>query len=399
MPGAIVRAYHEAETGRGPALVIVPMDDWSAPAPEPHEILGPERLVRSAAADARGGGRAGGVFDGAERPAIIAGAERGLAGARRAGRAAGLPGLPGAVRRRGRASRRTIRCSPGHRRRAARACARCSRPYDAVLVVGTGALRQYPYDPGPLIGQDAAGGGHADPEEAHRSPAELAVLGDPGAVCAALAAVARARGTPRRRASERPAAARRRASRCYAGHVLAALAERLPRDAILRRGDAVQPPGAARPHPRHRAAAGSSARWGCSASRCPRRSGCGWRARTARCWRSSATARSLYQIQALWSAATYGAGVLFIVLRNGGYAIMDRLAERAGAPGPWPALDADRHRRDGPRPGLRGAPHHHPRRAARRARRRARRTAPRRCCSRSPSRRTRRFDPNKSVPL
>ena len=49
---------------------------------------------------------------------------------------------------------------------------------------------------------------------------------------------------------------------------------------------------------------------------------------------------SLYQIQALWSAAAYGAGVLFIVLRNGGYAIMDRLAERAGNAGPWPALDA-----------------------------------------------------------
>ncbi len=48
---------------------------------------------------------------------------------------------------------------------------------------------------------------------------------------------------------------------------------------------------------------------------------------------------SLYQIQALWSAAAYDAGVLFVVLRNGGYAIMDRLAERAGADGPWPALE------------------------------------------------------------
>ena len=38
VPGAIVRAYHEAATGRGPAIVIVPMDDWLAPAPEPHEI-------------------------------------------------------------------------------------------------------------------------------------------------------------------------------------------------------------------------------------------------------------------------------------------------------------------------------------------------------------------------
>jgi benzoylformate decarboxylase len=31
--------------------------------------------------------------------------------------------------------------------------------------------------------------------------------------------------------------------------------------------------------------------------------------------------------------------VLFIVLANGGYAIMDRLAERNGSPGPWPQID------------------------------------------------------------
>ena len=49
---------------------------------------------------------------------------------------------------------------------------------------------------------------------------------------------------------------------------------------------------------------------------------------------------SLYQIQALWSAASYGVGVLFVVLRNGGYAIMDRLAERTGSAGPWPRVDA-----------------------------------------------------------
>src|SRR3954449_7030683 len=34
VPGAIVRASHEAATGRGPAIMIVPMDDWLAPAPE-----------------------------------------------------------------------------------------------------------------------------------------------------------------------------------------------------------------------------------------------------------------------------------------------------------------------------------------------------------------------------
>jgi benzoylformate decarboxylase len=45
---------------------------------------------------------------------------------------------------------------------------------------------------------------------------------------------------------------------------------------------------------------------------------------------------SLYAIQALWSAARYGAGVLFVIFSNGGYAIMDRLAAGRGS---WPSLD------------------------------------------------------------
>ena len=50
---------------------------------------------------------------------------------------------------------------------------------------------------------------------------------------------------------------------------------------------------------------------------------------------------SIYGIQALWSAAHYGVGVLFVILSNGGYAIMDRLAERHGAEPPWPSFDVD----------------------------------------------------------
>ena len=64
---------------------------------------------------------------------------------------------------------------------------------------------------------------------------------------------------------------------------------------------------------------------------------------------------SLYQIQALWSAARYGVGVLFVVLVNGGYAIMDRLAERNGSARPVAAGRRGRHRRDGARAGLRRA--------------------------------------------
>src|SRR6185503_17004449 len=38
VPGAIGRAEHEATIGRGPAIVIVPMDDWTAPADDLAEL-------------------------------------------------------------------------------------------------------------------------------------------------------------------------------------------------------------------------------------------------------------------------------------------------------------------------------------------------------------------------
>src|SRR4051794_8485640 len=74
VPGAIVRAYHEAVTGRGPAIVIVPMDDWLAPAGAPHETFGPARLLRSQAADPAAVGALAAALDAADAPAIVAGA-------------------------------------------------------------------------------------------------------------------------------------------------------------------------------------------------------------------------------------------------------------------------------------------------------------------------------------
>jgi benzoylformate decarboxylase len=50
---------------------------------------------------------------------------------------------------------------------------------------------------------------------------------------------------------------------------------------------------------------------------------------------------AIYGIQALWSAAHYDVGVLFVILSNGGYAVMDRLAEQHGGAPPWPRFDVD----------------------------------------------------------
>jgi benzoylformate decarboxylase len=337
VPGAIVRAYHEAATARGPALVIVPMDDWSAPAPEPHEIIGPALLLRSHAADPAAVDALAAVLDGADRPAIIAGAGAGwtalIAVAERLscpvfqepfGAQAGFP--------------QDHPLFAGHlpsRRARLRATL---EPFDVVLVVGTGAIRQYPFDPGPLV-EPATRLllVTQDPEEAHRSPVELAVLGEPAALCAALAeAVGQRENTVVPHAPPPPPEP---ATPLRAGHVLAALAERLPRDAIL-----LEETPSSRPelHARIPATAplGFISAMGMLGFALPAAIG----VRMARPDRPVLTVvgdgSSLYQIQALWSAAAYGAGVLFIVLRNGGYAIMNRLAERAGSDGPWPALDA-----------------------------------------------------------
>ncbi|MEO8688730.1 MAG: thiamine pyrophosphate-binding protein, partial [Solirubrobacteraceae bacterium] len=74
VPGAIARAYHEAATGLGPAIVIVPIDDWTAPGPEPHEILGPQTLLRSTGAGPEAVDALADLLAAADAPAIVAGA-------------------------------------------------------------------------------------------------------------------------------------------------------------------------------------------------------------------------------------------------------------------------------------------------------------------------------------
>jgi benzoylformate decarboxylase len=345
VPGAIVRAHHEAATARGPALVIVPMDDWAAPAPAAHEVLGPRRLLRCAAPSAAVVDELAAVLDAARAPAIVAGA--GADGA--AGWAAlealaerldcavwqepfgGAAGFP-------QHHPRFAGHLPARRARLRDALAR----YDTVLVVGTGALRQYPYDEGPLV---TAGTTLAvvtqDPEEAHRSPADLAVLGSPAEICAALALAVEPRASAGPLVRHRPPAAPPAPADgepLRAGHVLAALGARLPDDAVL-----VEETPSSRPELHARVAIrrphGFVSAMGLLGFALPAAVG----VRMARPDRPVVAVvgdgAALYQILALWSAARYEAGVLFVVLSNGGYAIMDRLAERSGQSGPWPALE------------------------------------------------------------
>jgi benzoylformate decarboxylase len=344
VPGAIDRAWHEAETGRGPAIVIVPMDDWAATVDEDREAATAARVLRAPAADAGAVDELVAFLDEATSPALVVGAGADDAAAWAAlvelaerlqapvfqesfGARAGFPQdhhlFAGFL--------------PADRPRLREKLA----PHDAILVVGAPVFRQSPYTPGRFTNSGtriALVSGESD--EVHRSPVDLAVLAAPRSVCQDLAGRVRKRNadppdqfrpppTPAPPAAGEP---------MLAGHVLAALAERIPRNTIVVEEAPVDRPELHERLPAREPLGFLSAAMG----------GLGFGMPAATGLRMALPGRpvvavvgdgsSIYQIQSVWTAAHYRVGVVFVILSNGGYAIMDRLAERQGGESPWPGF-------------------------------------------------------------
>lgn len=129
VPGAIARACHEAAAGRGPALVVVPMGDWSEPADE-LAAASPARVVRARAVSAVDVAPVAELIDAAESVAFVVGpgsdSEAGWAAvvslAERLSRC-GRSRSPAAP-----AFPRITRCSRASSRGGGARCARRSRP-------------------------------------------------------------------------------------------------------------------------------------------------------------------------------------------------------------------------------------------------------------------------------
>jgi benzoylformate decarboxylase len=342
VPGAIVRAWHEAATARGPALVIVPMDDWLAPAGEAWEQAAPARVLHGREPDAAAVSALAALLESARSPGLVA-----CAGAGRPDDWDALVALAEHLdcpvwqeSFGGRAGfpwdhRLFAGHLPGARSRLRETLAGC----DVVLAVGGPALRQYAYEPGPLVAEGTRLAAITDDrDEAHRSTAELAVLASPAAVCRALAGLVPARiGTPpERRVGP---AAPDPGGRLRAGHVLAALGERLPAEAVV-----IEETPSSRPELLERLPARRPFGFVGTAN-----GGLGFALPGALGFRMAFPDRpvvavvgdgsALYQIQSVWSGAHYRIGALYVVLQNGGYAVMDRLAEmHGGGKTPWPGV-------------------------------------------------------------
>jgi thiamine pyrophosphate-dependent acetolactate synthase large subunit-like protein len=346
VPAAVSRAYHEAGHGLGPALVIIPMDDWSAPADDRPETA-PGRVLVASAADEHAAQDVAAMLASSSSPALVAGARSDDAATWEAlvslaeklhapvfqesfGARAGFPQdhplfaghLP--------ADRARLRNTLGG--------------HDVVLVIGAPAFRQYPYADGPFAPDGVRVAVVSDdPAEVHRSTAELGIVAPPAALVERVAQLVPARdgGAPEPRTGPAPMPPPARGEPLRAGHVLAALAERLPADAIV-----VEETPSSRPELHARLPARAplgfvSAAMGGLGFALPAAAGLKLALPDRPVIAVVGDGSSLYSIQALWSAAHYGAGAVFVILSNGGYAVMDRLAEQQGKPAAWPPFDID----------------------------------------------------------
>jgi benzoylformate decarboxylase len=344
VPGAIARAYNEADAQRGPALVIVPMGDWDEPA-DPQAAGWPDRVVRAATVSPGDVSELAEMIERAQSPALVVGpgadgcegweAVKALAErlscpvwqesfTRRAGFPQDHPLFAGHL--------------PWRRELMRDALA----PHDLAIAIGTNAFRLYLFDdPGPMVAEGTRVAVLTDDSaEAHRSPCELAVVAPVAPACAALAEQVMQREREPPATFVRPPAAPPPGAgeRLKPAHVLDALAERLPRDAVV-----VEETPSSQPELYRRLPIRSPGGFVASGN-----GGLGFGVAGSIGLRMGDPDRpvvgvigdgsSMYAIQALWSAAHYEVGVLLVVMANGRYAIMDRLARGAGGPGPWPSF-------------------------------------------------------------
>ena len=344
VPGAIARACHEAEAARGPALVVVPMGDWLEAADE-LAAGAPARILRPHSVDQAEVKELADLLAGAEAPALVVGApdeEDWHAVVALAERLNCPVWQEPFTRRVGFPQDHAL--FAGHLQWQRRLMHDSLAPYDAVLTIGTNAFRAYLFDePVALVDPDTRVAVlTANPAEAHRSPCDLAVVAPVAATCRAVVELLPERTGKPPEPMPRPAPLPPPApgEPLRPGHVLDALAERLPRDVLLVEECPSSQPELYRRIPVRVPFGFLSTANGCLgfglAGSIGLRMGLPDRPVVAVLGDGS----TMYAIQALWSAAQYGVGVLLVVLANGGYAIMDALARRQGGAAAWPRFEA-----------------------------------------------------------
>ncbi len=339
VPGEIQRAYHTAmQHPRGPVFLSIPMDDWDAGAEPPpgrevsyRTVPDPEELAKVAS-----------ILREAREPAIVVGAGVDRAGAFHdavalAGRLRApvwhdpVPALAGFPQ-----DHQLFR---GHLAFTQRQVAEQLSGHDVVLALGAPVFLYYPYVPGPTVEEGTrVVQVTEDPEEAARAAVGYSVVGDVGAAIRALTELLPEAEHPMPPAPERPPVPEA-TTPISVEYVMHKISEALPEGAAifdesisskakLHRYIRPNQPGGY-----HTSSAGGlgfamPASVGFKLARPERPVAC-----------IIGDGSSMYSIQALWSAARYGADVAFIVVNNSGYSILKGFRDVLGAGEKVPGLD------------------------------------------------------------
>lgn len=342
VPSLVARAAWDADLHRGPSLVIVPMDDWAAPCDDAVPLAAPRLLISGRGIDPSSLADVARLLDGAGSPVVVTGSclddsENWQA------LSALVEALDCPVWQESHGARAAFdQTSPrfaGHLPPARAQLRAALASHDVVLLVAGHAFRQYLFDDGPFVAPGTRVIVLTDDERAATmSAADLVVLGPTAPALKALAETVAPR--PRREWAPCPAFD---SSTPAPGiptprQVFDALAARLPRRSTVIEES---------PSSRRVLIDAIPAREPLSFVT-PAMGGLGFALPAAVGMKLADPSRpvvaivgdgaSLYNIQALWSAQKYRAGVLFVVMSNGGYAVMDRLAHAAGGEPAWPGF-------------------------------------------------------------
>jgi benzoylformate decarboxylase len=341
VPGEIRRAYHTAmQRPRGPVFISIPMDDWEAEAEplEDHEVIhrtapDPEALQRFAR-----------VLAEARNPAVVTGAGVDRAGAFHD--AVDLAEKLAAPVWQDPIS--TLASFPqdhplfrGHLPPSQKQLAQTLSGHDVILVLGAPIFLYYPYVPGPTV---AAGTRvlhvSEDPEEAARAAVGTSLVGDVGLSVRGLTELLPETDRPSP-PKEEPPPEPEPGTPMSVEYVMHTLAGVLPEDAAV--FDETASSKATlhryirfnRPGGYHTSAAG----------------GLGFCMPGSVGFKLAVPGKpvvciigdgsSMYSIQALWSAARYGADVAFIIVNNRGYSILKGFRDAIGAGDAVPGLDVE----------------------------------------------------------
>lgn len=330
VPREIRRAYHTAmQHPRGPVFLSIPMDDWDAGA----EPLPARRIHYRSAPDPEGLREAAAVLRDAGSPAIVVGP-----GVARSGGFDGVVAL--AERLRAPVWQESIgaligfpQSHPLYRGYLAHAQKKVSdtlAPHDAVLVLGAPVFTYYPYVPGPTVREGTQVVQITeDPDEAARADVGTSLVCDVERGVEGLLGLLPETGRPEPGRREPPPAPEP-SSPMSVDYVMYAIAGALPPETVvvdestsskarLRKRILVDEPDGY-----HTSAAGGlgfclPASVGLKLALPERPVVC-----------VIGDGSSMYSIQALWSAARYGAAVPVVVINNRGYSILKAFQETIG---------------------------------------------------------------------